>query len=125
MDHGRPARERADEADHEIDRVIRGQDAQVAHAGPERKNRRERQALLEIILVRQNAALRPPAGPRGIDDAGRILAPARNENGLACIAEFLPALRSREFGARGRFGDQNRARAEFLESCGLRDGRQR
>ena len=47
------AGERADEADHEIYRVIRGEDAEVAHAGPEGIERGQRDALFEIIFVRQ------------------------------------------------------------------------
>ena len=43
-------------AAHEIDRVVCGDDAQVSRARPERKNRRHRGALLEIIVVRQHAA---------------------------------------------------------------------
>src|SRR5207248_11643242 len=40
--------ERPKEADHEIDRMIRGKYAQVAHSRPEWIERRERDALLEI-----------------------------------------------------------------------------
>ena len=89
------ASEWADEADHKIDRVIRGEDAEVTHAGPKRIERSERDALLEIIFVREHAAFRAATGAGGINDAGGILALARNEIWFAGLLKIFPALRVR------------------------------
>ena len=79
MHDGGAAGEGANETDHEINRVIRGENAEIAHAGPKGIERRERNALLEIIFVRQDAAFRASAGAGRIDDAGRVFALARGE----------------------------------------------
>ena len=62
MHYRRAANERAEEANHEIDSVIRRQDAEVAHARRKRIKRGERDALLEIIFVRHHAAFGAAAG---------------------------------------------------------------
>src|SRR6266571_3967205 len=54
----RAARERSQKTNHEINRMICWQDAEIAHAWPERIKRRERDALLQIIFVRHHATLR-------------------------------------------------------------------
>ena len=55
MDNGPSAGKRHKKAAHEIDRVIRGDNAQVARAGSKRKNRRHGGALLQVIVVSQHA----------------------------------------------------------------------
>src|ERR1700681_384267 len=49
--HTGPAHERADEPNHEINRVVRRQNAEVADPRPEWVPGRERLALLKIVLV--------------------------------------------------------------------------
>ena len=73
------ANERTEKADHEIDRVIRGKNAEVTEPGRERIERSERDALLEIILVRHHAAFGNATGAGGVDDRGDIFARARHE----------------------------------------------
>src|ERR1700730_3910565 len=72
--HARAAYERSYKADHEINRMIRGQNTEVAHARPERIPGCQRLALLEIILMREHASLGTPTRPRRINYAGHILA---------------------------------------------------
>ncbi len=91
MDDGSAADERAEEADHEVDRVIGGKDAEIAHAGSKGVDRSERDALLEIIFVGHHAAFGAAAGAGGVDDGGEVTALARNECGFAAAAEFFPA----------------------------------
>ena len=62
MHYRRTANEGAEETNHEIDRVIRRQDAEVAHTRRKRIERSERDALLEIIFVRHHAAFGTAAG---------------------------------------------------------------
>src|SRR5271157_586798 len=62
MHYGRPANERPEETNHEVDGVIRRQDAEVAHAWRKRIKGGESDALLEIILVRHHAAFGTAAG---------------------------------------------------------------
>ncbi len=90
MNYGAAAGEGHDEAAHEINRMIRGNDAQVVRAGPEREDRRDGHALFEIILVRENATLRAARGPGRIDDACRIFACARDKHGLDSWRESPP-----------------------------------
>ena len=74
MHDGTAAGERHDEAAHEVDGVIRGNDAEIARARPKRKNRGDGHALLEIILVREDAAFGTASCAGGINDAGGIFA---------------------------------------------------
>ena len=83
MNHGRAARERSDKSNHEIDGMIRRQNAEITHAGPERVERRQRHALLQVIIVRQNASFGTAACARRIHDARRIFPFARDENRFA------------------------------------------
>src|ERR1700722_4745470 len=122
MNDGGAAGDRADEADHEVDRVIRREDAEVAHAGPERIERREGDALLEIIFVSQDAALRASARAGGIDDASCVAAFARDECWFGCDAKIFPAMRASEIGVRRCFGDEHCTRREIFELLGWGDG---
>ena len=115
MHHRRAANERAEEAHHEIDRVVRRQDAQVPDARPKGIERGQRDALFEIIFVRDHAALRTAAGPRGIHDARDVPTLARNKLGFARAAEFFPALRTMEVRIGGGFRDEHGAHATSLE----------
>src|SRR5271154_3824712 len=101
------ASEGADEADHEIDCVIRREDTEVTDAGPERIEGSERDALLEIIVVREDAALRATAGAGGIDDAGGGAALAWDECWFTCCAEIFPTVGTIEIGASWSFGDEH------------------
>ena len=107
MNNARTAHKRPDEADHKIDRVVGGQDAQIAYTGPERIPRSQRLALLEIIGVGENTALGAASGPGGIDDAGSVFAAARNKDRIAFAAEFFPPKSATQVGGGGRFRDQN------------------
>src|SRR5882762_9949245 len=69
VDDGAAAGEWHDESAHEINRMVRRNYAQVTRAGPEGKNRRNGAALFEVILMGQDAALRPASGTGGINDA--------------------------------------------------------
>src|SRR6202050_3489720 len=123
MHHGAATGERHEEPAHEIDRVIGGDDAQVARARPEWEDGYYSGALLEIVFVREDAAFGLPARAGGIDDAGGIFSSARDEGGCAftCRAEIFPALRSREIGVGRRFRDEDCARGEIAETFRLRD----
>ena len=111
MHDGAAAGEGHDEAAHEVDRMIGGNDAQVARAGPEGKDRRDGCALFEIVSVREHASLGAAAGARGIDDAGRIGALSRAKFRLALAAKLLPSPRAGKIGAGWRFGDEHGFRA--------------
>src|SRR5215470_2188077 len=108
MDDRGSTSERTEEADHEVDRVVGGKNAEVAHARPKRVQRSEGDALLEIIFVRHHTALRAPAGPRGVDDAGEIFALAGDQYRRSIfVSECFPTLRSRKIGVWRSLGDQN------------------
>src|ERR1700739_3317070 len=81
VNDGRAAHKRRDKSPHEADGVICRKNAQVSHAGCQGIERNERLALLEIILVRQGAALRMAARAGAINDAGGVLARAWTEFG--------------------------------------------
>src|SRR5580693_8849428 len=103
------ARERPEESDHEVDRVIRGQDAEVAHTWPKRIKRGERDALFEVIFVRHHAAFGTAARAGRIDDAGYFFARAWNECWFAAAAKFFPALSATEVSVRWCFRHENGA----------------
>src|SRR5882672_12049617 len=77
MHHRRTADEGPEEADHEVDRMIGGQDAEVAKVGSERIERGERNALFHIIFVSHHAALGAAASAGGIHDRCYVLTCAR------------------------------------------------
>src|ERR1700746_1390157 len=104
MNHRRPAGKRPDKSHHEINRVIRRQDAEVSHAGPKWIKRRERHALLQIIIVRQHAALRPPSRPVRIHKASRVFARSRNESRCPISATVFKSLRPEKLSPGWRFG---------------------
>src|ERR1700747_3169448 len=99
MYHAGSAHERTDEADHEIDGGIRGQDAQIAHSGPKWVPRGERPTLLQIVFVRQDGPCGAATGTRGVDDAGDIVFLAHHEIRRALPLEVLPAKCTRKIGA--------------------------
>jgi len=109
------ANERPEEAHHEVNGVIRRQDAEVTNARRKRIDRSERNALFEVILVRQQAAFGTAAGAGRIDDASHVLACARNEGWFAAPLELFPSLGASEIGARGRFGHQD---SLHIRGCG-------
>src|SRR6267143_1607398 len=88
------ARKRSEKTNHEIDGMVCWKDTEVAHARPERINRCERDALLQIVFVRHHAALGAAACPGGVDNARRVLAFARDEDRLARSAKLFPPLRA-------------------------------
>src|SRR5437762_6623534 len=90
------ARKRTEKTHHEIDGMVRWQDTEVAYARPEWINRCEREALLQIVLVRHHATLRAAARPGRVDYASRILAFARDEHRPVFSAKIFPAPRAGE-----------------------------
>ncbi len=96
MDHARPAHKRTDESHHEINRMIRRQNAQIPHSRPEWIPRRQRPALLQIILMRQHASLGTPARARRIHDARHIFALPHHKIRRAFAFEIFPAKSSRQ-----------------------------
>src|SRR6267378_1398037 len=92
------ARKRSEKTNHEIDGMVCWKDTEVAHARPERINRCERDALLQIIFVRHHAALGAAACPGGVDNARGVLAFARDEYRLVFSAKIFPAPRAGEIG---------------------------
>src|SRR5712675_3800883 len=94
MHHSGTADEGAEKTDHEINRVIGGEDAEIAKAGSEGVDGSERDALLEIVFVSHHAAFWAAAGAGGIDDGGHVAALARNEGRFPGAAKFLPANRA-------------------------------
>src|SRR5882724_11675051 len=107
MDDARSARERAEETDHEIDGVIRGKNAEVANAWPERIERGECDALFEIIFVRHHATLRTAACTGRVDDASDVFSFARDEHGFGGVSKLFPALRAGEFGVGRSLGHEH------------------
>src|SRR5208282_649484 len=105
MHHASAADERADEANHEINRVVGRQNAKVANSWPEWVPCRQRLALLQIIIMREHASFGPPAGAGRIDDAGDIRPPSRNKFRIALTAEIFPAIGPRKIGSQRRFRD--------------------
>src|SRR5260370_12462013 len=103
-----PTGERSEKTHHEIDGVIRRQNAEVAHARPEGIEGSERDARLQIVLVRYHAAFGASASPRGVDNAGRIPPAARNENRFPCASKLFPALRAGKNSVCRRLGNKNR-----------------
>src|SRR4029077_17876037 len=102
MDDRRAADKGVEEAEHEIDRMVGGKNAEIGGAGPQRIERGERRALFQIIFVRHHTAFGTPARARRVDDGCDVAALAGNEDGLALSVEAFPALRPIEVGARRR-----------------------
>ncbi len=122
MDHAGPAHERPDKSHHEINRVIRGQNAQIAHPRPKGIPRRQRSALLQIAVMCQHTSLRTPARPRRINDARRVLTLACHQLRLTLPLEFFPAISAAQVRTRRRFRHQHNLNREFWELRCLRDG---
>src|SRR5438132_2721820 len=97
MDDRRAANERPEKSHHEIDRMIRQQNAEVAISGRKGIQRGERDALLEIVVVRHHTALRPAAGAGRVDDRRDIAPCARRKNWLLRLRlRIFPTLRAVE-----------------------------
>ena len=115
------ADERPDEAHHEIDGVIGGENAQIPHSWPEGIPRGQRAALFQIILVREDATLGTAAGSRGIDDAGDVVFLAHDEIGSAFALEIFPAKGAGQIHAQRGFGHQNDLGSDLLKVGRLHD----
>src|SRR5947207_179958 len=101
-----------EKADHEIDGVIRWQNAEIADAGPEWIERSESDTLFEIIFVGHHAAFGAAAGAGGVDDGGEVFAFAGNElrsgAGIGTFFELgFPAVSASEIGVGRSFGNEN------------------
>src|SRR5712671_7044963 len=101
------AGERAEKANHKIDGVVGGENAEVTHAWPKWIERSERYTLLEIILVGHHAAFGAAAGSGRIDDGRDVLAFAGHQGGRDAASKFFPALGASEIGVGRRFADQD------------------
>ena len=121
VDDAGSAHKRSDEAHHKIDRVIGGQNAQVANAGPERVPGRQCATLFQIILVGEHATLRTAAGAGRIHNAGHIVFLPHDKIGSAFAFEIFPAISSGKIGANWSFGDENDLGLNVGERGGLRD----
>src|SRR5947207_14111150 len=119
MNYTRAADKWSDKADHEINRVIRGQNAEVANPRPERIPRGQSLALLQIIFVCQDATLRLAARPRGIHDASGVFTSARDEVGISLATKFFPAISTTELRAGRRFSYQHNSQLVILEFATL------
>ncbi|SRR6266404_2587933 len=115
MDDACATGKRAKEPNHKIDGMVRRENAEVTHTGPEGIERRERNALLEIIFVRHHAALWAATGSGGVDDAGDVFSFARHENRFNLATEFFPPLRSGEISVRWGLGDKDQL---YIFDCG-------
>src|SRR5258707_384842 len=113
MHYGGSTDEGAEKADHEVDGVIRGQNAEIAHARCEGIDGSERDALLEIVFVGHHAAFGAAAGAGGVDDGGDIAALTSDEGGFAGGAEVFPAVRAGQIGVWRSLCDEDR-----FEICG-------
>src|ERR1051326_2049973 len=122
MDNARAAHERADEADHEIDSMVRRQNTEIANAGPKGIPGRQSLALFEVVLVRQHTAFRTAAGSGGIDDAGGILTLAGNKHRIAAAAEVLPAKGTGQLGFQRSLRHQDRFKLVIRKGGLLHDG---
>src|SRR6266849_8877687 len=107
MNYARTANKRPDKADHEVDGVVRRQNAEITHARPKGIQRSQRLALLQIIFVGEHAPLGTAAGPGRIDDAGHVLALARDEHGVTLASKIFPAMSTRKIGPRRGLRDQD------------------
>src|SRR4029077_4004184 len=101
------AGEGTEKADHKIDGVVGGENAEVTHAWPKGIERSERYTLLEIIFVGYHAAFGGAAGAGRIDDGGDVLAFAGHQGGRGAAAKFFPALGASEIGVGRRLGDEH------------------
>src|SRR5258707_4190143 len=101
------AGERAEKADHKIDSVVGGENAEVTHARPKWIENSERYTLLEIIFVGHHAAFGAAAGSGRIDDGRDVLAFAGHESGRDAASKLFPALGASEIGVGRRFGDED------------------
>ncbi len=101
--------------------MIRRQNAQVTHTGPEGIPGGEGAALLQIIFVGEDAALGASAGSRGIDDAGDIVLLAHDEVGSAFALEVFPAKRTRQLHAQRGFRHENDLGRNLVEVGRLHD----
>src|SRR5579862_1578095 len=95
MHHARAADKRPDESHHEIDGMVRGQNAQIANPWPEWIPSGQRAALFQIILVRQHTSLWTSACSRRINDARDIFALPHHKIGRAFASKVFPAKSSR------------------------------
>src|SRR6266699_716610 len=119
MNHARAADERSDKANHEINRMIRGQNTEVADPRPEWIPGRERLALFEIFFVRQDTALRLTARPRGIHNASSVFTTTRDEVWITLATKFFPPISSPELRAGRRFCHQHNSEFVILKVWGL------
>jgi hypothetical protein len=93
--------------------MIRGQNAQIAHARPEWIPRGQGGALFEIGIVRQHASLGPPARPRRIHDASGVFALPGHELRIALTAKFFPAICAMQIHAGRRLCHQHDLGCQF------------
>src|SRR5262249_41078676 len=68
MNHCCPADERPEESHHEIDSMVGGKNAEVSHARCEGIDRREGDALFQVVFVGHYTAFRAATGARGVND---------------------------------------------------------
>jgi hypothetical protein len=118
MNHGCPADERPEESHHEIDSMIGGKNAEVSHAGCEGIDRREGDALFQVVFVGHYTALRAATGTRGVNDCRRVFVCASNETRLATSAKIFPAPGAFQGSAWRRFGDENYLEGSRLAAAG-------
>src|SRR5580700_8143931 len=107
MHDGCSANEGPEEAHHEVNGVIRRQDAEVTNARRKRINGGERNALFEVVLVRHQAAFGTAASAGRIDDRRQVLSCARYEGWFSAPRELFPSRGASELGALGRLGHQD------------------
>src|SRR5580700_3949863 len=96
MHDARSTHEWTNESHHEINCVIRRQNAQIPHAWPEWIPRGQCPALFQIILVREHASLGTATRARRINDAGHVLTLPHHEIRRSFTLEIFPAKSSRQ-----------------------------
>src|SRR5581483_10857600 len=83
---------------------------------------RQRHALLEVVLMGEDAPFGPASGAGRVYDAGHVLAVARNELGLRLTPECFPTEGAGKVRVWRSLGDQHCSHAQVSKPLGLRDG---
>src|SRR6266498_559354 len=119
MNHTGAAYKWSDKANHKINRVIRGQNTEVANSRPEWIPGGESLALLQIILMSEDTTLRLAARARGIHNASGIFTIAWDEGWITLTTKFFPTISSPELRAGRRYRYQHNSLVVILEVWGL------
>ena len=95
----------SDEAHHEVDGMVRWQDAEILHCRPERVPRHQRLTLFKVIVMRQHATLGATGGARRIHNTSDVVTLSGNESRFGGVSALLPATCPAKVSTLGGLGD--------------------